>query len=355
MNNAYEHQSEPSNIAHLTHSCPSTLDNDDTQHNRVLHTGEGNQAPFEHQPLKLFALTSDNGRRQQFDNGRDEIKECSNQRRGLIHSHNAAMRQQQQHNDTEEAVTGTGHLRDEHRRDKTCLRDNSSRTAVNKGTSQSHCGKMATAKSSDVDSTFYSSVSSSSYEPSTITTTMLQSQTNISALSLTDLVRDSVKSIRVRPKDQMFDEDYYLRPRTLEFNSLRSSGSESSLPDGTLLLNHLQNSEFWNSQKSSSSSLASSLSPRDSTVSSDSGRGSTSAMDINELRCESDLDNSFMYDADSEPIYETIPDHLVSDENNDSDATLCEDFHAKRNFTIVENTYATIDGDTQKGTQCVPA
>ena len=351
MSNSCEHQSEPSNIAHLTHSCPSTLDNDDALHNRVLHTREGNQAPFEHQPLKLFALTSDNGKRQQFDNGRDEIKECSNQRRGLVHSSTAAMLQQQQQNNTEEAVTGTGHLRDEHRRGKTCLRDSSK--AVNKGESQGHFDRMATTKTTDVDGTFYSSVSSSLCEPSTMTTTMLQSEINASAISLTDLVRDSVKSIRIRPKDQMFDEDYYLRPRTLEFNSLRSSGSESSLPDGTLLLKHLQNSEFWNSQKSSSSSLTSSLSPRDSTVSSDSGRGSTSAMDINELRCESDLDNSFLYDADSEPIYETIPDHLVSDENNDSDATLCEDFHAKRNFTVVENTYATIDGDTPEGyTMC---
>ena len=36
MSNACENQSEPSNIAHLTHSCPSTLDNDDALHNRVL-------------------------------------------------------------------------------------------------------------------------------------------------------------------------------------------------------------------------------------------------------------------------------------------------------------------------------
>ncbi len=109
-------------------------------------------------------------------------------------------------------------------------------------------------------------------------------------------------------------------------------------------LHHLHNTSLWNSQSSLATSGAplqsipravlnssvpapSALSPQGSTTSTDSGRGSTSAMDIHELRSDSTLDATSLSSRHEiqgfeEPIYETIPDHLVSD---DSDDTLCEE------------------------------
>ena len=147
------------------------------------------------------------------------------------------------------------------------------------------------------------------------------------------------------------------------------------------------------SRDGSDSSARASCSPRNSTTSSDSGRGSTSAMDINELRCDLEYSESVTPDLAEEDIYETIPDHLINDHSNEDD-TLCEDvsvdnrpssvftdsspkkrrFHsAADNQRVVmdlhhnvsgvtgagtaddgqtgslDNTYATIDGETAEG------
>ncbi len=104
-------------------------------------------------------------------------------------------------------------------------------------------------------------------------------------------------------------------------------------------MDHLDE-KFLSSIHSEVSCGSESSSPRDSTVSSDSGHGSTTTMQLDELRVDSPelpellspdalMDslvsgNPDSLDYDSENIYETIPDHLVSDEGtSDSDGTLC--------------------------------
>ena len=325
---------QPALVHHVTYSWPPGQDNDST-HNGPSQE-QHNHISFKHHPFKLDTLTPDIEDQESSHKDRELkcIKERHSQRSMIPQAHYA-----------------DGHFSSGRQAGRMC----DSQTMGNSATTAEVYSLLHTTCASSF--THIETSLTSRTETSLLTTAMLQqpskveSDVTVSELSVTDLYpEESVQSIRVRPKELMFDEDYYLRPRTLEFNTLRSSGSESSLCDGTLLLNHLQNSEFWNSQRSTVSSIPSS--PRNSTVSSDSGRGSTgsaSAMDINELRCddESELDNSFLYDADAEPIYETIPDHLVSDETcNDSDVTLCEDLHAKKQ---IENTYATIDGDLSEG------
>ncbi len=115
-----------------------------------------------------------------------------------------------------------------------------------------------------------------------------------------------------------------------------STSSMESFWGSTLKMDHLDD-QFLASIRSEVSCGSESSSPRDSTVSSDSGHGSTTTMQLEELRVDSPeplhpdalMDslksgNTDTLDCDSENIYETIPDHLVSDEGtSDSDGTLC--------------------------------